>query len=255
MQPVPSEVHPQTTAQSNRALPAVPAINQETTATAYQPTVHRATQQITDDWPAILERRSLRVLVTPSRTNFFLAQNRSRGFELEMFRQLEEQFNKQHPDDVPFRVVFVPVAYDQLIPSLLAGYGDVAAAMLTVTEQRQQQVAFTSPYLSDVSEVIVRHNNAPAITTTADLSGKTIVVAAGTGYLENLARTNEQLTAAGQKPMRVLAAGYGLVSEDILELVHSGSFDYTLIDRPVSELWSHILDDIALTDVALAEGR
>ena len=42
------------------------------------------------------------------------------------------------------RVVFIPVRRDQLLPALAAGKGDIAAANLTITPERQKLVDFTA---------------------------------------------------------------------------------------------------------------
>jgi membrane-bound lytic murein transglycosylase MltF len=100
--------------------------------------VLRVTEPRFGDWDAILERRTLRVLVTRSRTAFFIAAGRGRGFELEMFREFEKAVNAdlKGVDGPPFKVAFVPVENDQLLNALIAGNGDVAAALLTVTPER-----------------------------------------------------------------------------------------------------------------------
>ena len=41
------------------------------------------------------------------------------------------------------RVVFIPMRRDQLLPALVAGKGDIAAANLTITPERQKLVDFT----------------------------------------------------------------------------------------------------------------
>jgi len=45
-------------------------------------------------------------------------------------------------------VVFIPLRRDQLLPGLAAGKGDIAAANLTITPERQKLVDFTVAGLS-----------------------------------------------------------------------------------------------------------
>ena len=40
----------------------------------------------------------------------------------------------------------MPVGRDELLPALVAGRGDIAAANLTITPERQRMVDFTPPF-------------------------------------------------------------------------------------------------------------
>ena len=60
-------------------------------------------------------------------------------------------------------MAFIPVTRDNLIPAIIEGCGDVAAANLTITPERQQQVDFTDPLAIGIREVVVAGPNAPAL--------------------------------------------------------------------------------------------
>ncbi|MEN8151331.1 MAG: transporter substrate-binding domain-containing protein, partial [Planctomycetota bacterium] len=218
--------------------------------------VLRVTKPFTEDWDRIRERKVLRVLVSYSRTNFFIAQGRIRGFEAELFHELEKHLAKsRRKDEPPIRIAFIPHPFEQLIPSLLAGYGDVAAAALTITPGRSAKVAFTDPYLTGVDQVLVTHAGAPAVSKWEDLAGKRVHVVAGTSYEESLAEVNRDLAAAGLAPIVVETFGRGFATEDVLEMVHSGAISYTVADRYLAELWAEALDGLRIaSDVALRGG-
>lgn len=82
----------------------------------------------------------------------------------------------------------VPVsAFGELIPSLLAGRGDVIAAGLTVTAERKKQLAFTRSTQS-VDEVLVgRLGDATAPRNASQLAGRRVVVPTGSAFVESLA--------------------------------------------------------------------
>ncbi len=61
---------------------------------------------------------------------------------------------------------------DKLLPALAAGKGDIAAANLTITPERQKLVDFTIAALGNVSEVVVTGPASPAVASVDDLSGK-----------------------------------------------------------------------------------
>jgi ABC-type amino acid transport substrate-binding protein len=63
--------------------------------------------------------------------------------------------------DVP--VAFIPVLRDQLLPALLAGKGDTAAANLTITQGGQESVYFSDPFITDVRELVVTGPDAAPI--------------------------------------------------------------------------------------------
>ena len=103
------------------------------------------------DLDEIANRGMLRVLVTHSKTDFFIDQGRIRGIQAEYVEEFLKNLNKGRTNrsnaSESHRIIpqFVPVAFDELIPSLLAGKGDIAAAFLTMTPERIAEVDFVSP--------------------------------------------------------------------------------------------------------------
>src|SRR5882672_556268 len=113
--------------------------------------------------------------VAPREPVFFLDKGRQRGTAPAAFRQFEKITNgKLRPNALPFRVQFIPVARDQLLPKLAAGYGDLAVANLTITPERRKLVDFSAPVLSDVREIVVTGPNSPAVASVDDLSGRQV---------------------------------------------------------------------------------
>ena len=142
-------------------------------------------QNHTGDLDEIQDRKVLRALVTHSRTGFFLLNRRPRGLMYELMLEYDKYLNRGiSRDSQKIRLTFVPVSFDQLIPSLLDGRGDIAAALLTVTSGREQQMAFaTKPNLL-VNELVVSHKSIGNLKNIKDLSGKWIYVLSGSSYTE-----------------------------------------------------------------------
>ena len=88
---------------------------------------------------------------------------------------------------------FIPTNRDELIPKLVDGYGDIAAAGLTITDQRRRLVDFTLPYLSGVNEVVVTHKGAAKLSKIEDLAGLGILVRKSSSYYESLLALNKKL--------------------------------------------------------------
>ncbi|EDM25542.1 amino-acid abc transporter binding protein [Lentisphaera araneosa HTCC2155] len=195
-------------------------------------------------WEDIKHGKNLRILVTPSRTNFFIAKDKARGFEYEMFEELEKDLQKSL-ELKNFQVTYIPVAHNKLISSLMQGYGDVAAALLTITPERQKLIDFSSPYFQGISEVLLRHKSAPPVKSMEDLSGKEVFVADGSSYLSSLKKLNRRLASENIAPVNIITLDE-LNTGDVLELLNTGLFHYTFADHNLAELWKSVLPNILI---------
>ena len=198
----------------------------------------------------------IRVLVTYSKTHYFVDKGTQRGLIYDSFRLFEDDLNKKlKKKHVRIHVIFVPVSRDELIPALLEGRGDIAAANLTITPERLKQVDFTDPTIRNVSEIVVTGPGAEPIATAEDLSGKEVYVRKSSSYYESIEKLNAELAKAGKKPVKVRFAPEELESEDILEMVNAGLVKTTIIDNHIAEFWSKIFTKIVLNkDAAVRTG-
>lgn len=203
----------------------------------------RLGEQFTGDLPAIRQRRVLRILVTHNQTNYFLTAGRRRGFEYELLQQYG-QFLKKNDQEV--LLVYIPIPFDTLLPALAGGFGDVAAAGLTITAGRQQTVAFTDPYLPGVDEVIVANRRTARPDDLDSLSGRSVWASRSSSHVEHLKALNARFTARGLAPVRIIEAHQYLQSEGLLEMVNAGIIDLTVADSHIAQLWSNALDDIVI---------
>ncbi len=200
--------------------------------------------------------RNIRVLVHYGRTEFFVANGRPFGIEYESFAEFEKYLNKNRPKHSPrISVTFIPVHLEDLIPYLLEGKGDIAAGLLTMTEERKEKVSFAKPYIQNVSEVLVSHSGAPRIANIEDLSGKTVHVLRGSSFVHHLHALNRKLEASGRAPATIVELPAGANDDDILEMVNAGIFEFTFVDNFMAELWSRVLPDIRIaSSVTLHKG-
>lgn len=209
----------------------------------------------TGDLDEIAERRFLRVLVAPSRTSFFFTESGPKGFDVELMRAFEKHLNKGVPASQRVRIAFVPVPYEDLLPLLKDGIGDVAAGGLTVLSSRRELVDFSDPYLRDVEEVVVHHRSVEGLRTMADLGGRIVTVRKDTSYGEHLRALADQQRSAGGPALEVREIGSYLATEDILEMVNAGIFKLTVSDRYLAEAWARVMPDLVVqTDLVVAEG-
>jgi membrane-bound lytic murein transglycosylase MltF len=208
------------------------------------------------DLSEMRERRLIRALVTPSRTDFFVDSGEIRGIQAEFLQQFAQRLNRGVRDQTDrIRIKYVPVPFNELIPALLDGRGDIAAAFLTVTEARRSQVTFAAPFRKSVSEVLVTHEGTTAPEDLKGLAGERIYVLRGSAYAEHLRDLNEQLKGEGLDPIEIEEADPRLRSEDILEFVNAGVVERTVIDDYKAQLWRQVLPDIEMHEsLALAAG-
>ena len=218
--------------------------------------MERAKQLSTGDLPKITKSRFLRVLVTQSRTNFFIDAGTARGFEYELLKAYEKflnQGNKKKTEQV--RLVFIPMPFDKLLAALQEGRGDIVAAGLTVTPERQKRVDFSDPYMPNVSEVVVLNKKIGTLKTINDLAGRTVYVRAGSSYVTHLKTLSQKLVQAGQKPIAVKEADGILNTEDILEMVNAGVVDISVADHHIADIWADLLPNIIVRkDLAINSG-
>jgi membrane-bound lytic murein transglycosylase MltF len=214
------------------------------------------------DLDGMVERRVIRVLTTYSKTFFFIDKGILRGATYDALRLFEDTLNKQLAAKRPptqkhlkVRVVFLPVARDQLLTALAAGKGDIAAANLTVTPERQQLVDFTAPVYPGVSEVVVSGPSSPSVATVDDLSGKVIFVRRSSSYYESLSALNQRFAAEKRPLVTLKEAPETLEDEDLIEMVNAGLVPLIVVDKHKADFWRQVFPEITVHgDVAVRTG-
>lgn len=203
------------------------------------------------DLDGMIKRRLIRILVTYSRTNYFVDRGTQRGLTYDSFRLFEDDLNKKlQSKHIRVHVLFVPVGRDDLIPALLEGRGDIAAANLTITPERLKQVDFSAPSKTDVSEIAVTAPGAEPVASVEDLSGKEVYVRKTSSFYESLEKLNAEFSKTGNAPVKVRLAPEELETEDILEMVNAGLIKMTIADNQVAEFWKKVLPRMVLNPEA-----
>jgi membrane-bound lytic murein transglycosylase MltF len=208
------------------------------------------------DFGGMAKRLEIRVLVVYSKTFYFLDQGRQRGAIYELLKQFEKFINKKlKTKTLKLRVLFIPVRRDQLIPWLVAGRGDIAAANLTITPQRQKQVDFSDPLAVGVKELLVTGPAAPEVKNLDDLAGKEIHVRRSSSYYESLMKLNQSFQRTGKPKMNLVLADEIFEDEDLLEMVNAGLIPMIVMDSHKAEFWVQVFDHIKVhPDIAVRSG-
>jgi len=204
-------------------------------------------QKWAGDFNGMVERRTIRALVPYSKTFYFLDGADQRGLTYEMLKQFEKFLNKQINTKVlDIKVIIVPTKRDRLLPALVAGLGDIAAGNLTVTPERLKTVDFSSPYITDISEIIVSGPKALPIQSIDDLSGREIYVRQSSSYYESLFILNEAFVSAGKAPMKLVMVDELFEDEDLMEMMNANLIPMIPIDSHKAGFWVQIFKDLTV---------
>ncbi len=123
--------------------------------------------------------------------------------------------------------------FSGLIPALTGGRIDVIAAAMTITEERQQTIAFSDPYYEADQSVLVRGDGEFSPSELADLSGRPIGAQKGTTG-ESVIKS--ELIEQGQLEQSNYNAygNYTLAVQDL----ENGNIDAIVLDKPVAQTFA-----------------
>lgn len=148
----------------------------ETALTAFK------SRKYVGDLDELKKRKVIRVITRNASTTYFLHKGEQLGFEYELAQHFVKSLGLRLE-------IVVPPTRSDLFRYLNEGLGDVIAASVTITPEREKEVAFSRPY-NFVSEVVVaRKNECPK--DIQDLAGRTVHVRPSSSYAETLARLRE----------------------------------------------------------------
>ncbi len=207
------------------------------------------------DFDGMLERRVVRVIVPNSRSLYFHDKGVARGLTADLIRGFEDYLNRKHkPGTRKLVVAAIPTTRDQMLALLQEGRGDIIAANLTVTPERQKLVDFSDPTARNVSEIIVTGPGAPALASLDDLAGKEVHVRASeqkkyrelSAYYESLQALNERFHEQDKPKIELTLLPPALEDEDVLEMVNAGIVKITVVDQWKAQLWAQVLPKLTL---------
>ena len=182
----------------------------------------------------ILATKEITVITRNNPWCYYLYHDEPMGFEYDLSKAFADYLGVRLKVKVVHR-------WDRMIPDLLSGEGNFIAASMTITPDRQTQVAFSRGYLPTQQHIIVHRDNLK-IKGIEDLAGKTVHVTRGTSYHERL----EALQAAGVKVDIKLHEG--LETTELISMVAEKSIDITIADNLVAMLTNRYYPQIVLAD-------
>ncbi len=157
------------------------------------------------------------------------------GFDIDLIKAIAA--------DQGFEVEIKGLGFDGLIPALEAGNIDIAASGMTITEEREKKVSFSSPYINAGLALAVKAND-DVTKSVDDLQGKTVGVQIGTtGAIKA-----EELQAEGKIGKIVT---FNTIDMAMLDLVNGG-VEAVINDLPVTKVYvSKKPDDVKMVGSTL----
>jgi membrane-bound lytic murein transglycosylase MltF len=207
------------------------------------------TEAWTGDLDGMVKRRVIRVLAVYGLGRYYLDGPQEKGMTYDMFKAYEASLNEQlKTGPLKVYVIFIPVARDELLTGLVNGRGDIAAAGLTITPERQEIVDFSDPATKELKEVLVTGPSAPAIRTLDDLAGQTVHVRFSSSYHASLQALSAQLQEAGKPAIDIQDISELLEDEDLLEMVNGGLLPWAVVDDYKARIWTQVFDKLVVRD-------
>ncbi len=208
--------------------------------------VHR---RWTGDLDELENRRVIRVLTVYGLGRYFLDGPVEKGLTYETLKRFEkfinERLGRKH---LKVNMVFIPVARDELIPGLIEGRGDIAAAALTITPERAKLIDFTTPISRNLSEVLVTGPSSPPISQIEGLAGQLVYVRASSSYRASLDRLNRRFIEEGRDEIILEDASEVLEDEDMLEMVNAGLLPWLVVDDYKAKNWAGVFKNLTVRE-------
>ena len=158
----------------------------------------------------------LHVLTRVDPTTYFQSPQGYAGLEHDLVKLFAEQIGVEAKFEVPDN-------FGKILDDISTGKADIAAAGITITQQRKQVMRFAPAY-HEISEQLVYHANHRRPKTVNDLDKGILEVASGTSHVESLKNLKQN------NPKLEWAINKEIDSNGLLYLLHEGLIDYTVAD-------------------------
>ena len=208
------------------------------------------------DLDEMAKRRVVRVLLPFRRPEFFYMEGRPAGILQEAFQELEKVLNAKYKTTAANRIIvgLLPTPMDRIRERMAGGYGDIAAASISITEANKAIADFTIPLVAGLKIIAVTGPGAPELKSVEDLSGKEVWVMPQTRMKKDLEDLNARLKSQGKAPARTRETDPVLEPGDVMEMVDAGVYPVALMQSMQAQFWTQVFDNIKpRNDLALAE--
>ncbi len=235
------------TPENDVAEPPEPAPSTLSHLDELPPELEQLMEPWTGDLDGMVERRMIRFVTVHNPMLYHLNGPKQGGIVYEAAAEFEKTLNRElGRRRLKVNVVIVPCPRDQILHALMKGRGDIVAANLTITPERLEQVDFSTPVMSDVSEIVVSGSASPPLASLEDLAGRELHLRPSSSYWPSVQRLNETFRSAGKPPIRLSAVEPYLEDHDLLEMVNAGLLPFTIVDSHKARFWSRVFERIVV---------
>ncbi len=206
------------------------------------------------DLPQVIASGRLRVLMENSSSGYMEHDGKLIGFEYELMNDFASSLG------VKLSLVKVN-DLDSIMHFLSHGKADIAALGLTITNERQQLLDFSEPYMY-TRQVLVQHKpsgwekmpkqavSASLVKDIFALKGKTITVRRNSSFYSRL----QSLVDETGTRVKILSAPGNYTTEKLIEMVAKGDIEMTIADEHIAQLNSLYFRDLDIqTAVSLKQ--
>lgn len=170
---------------------------------------------------AIKKRGVITILTTNNANTYYIYKEKPMGFEYDLARAFA--------DYLGVRLNVITPGWSQLLESLNNRQGDLIAAGMTRTPEREKQASFSDSYLP-VQQKIIIHKSNQEIRKPTDLDGQIVHVRRGTSYQQRL----KQLQAQGIN--LIIALYKDIATEELIQKVADKKIKVTVADSNIAFL-------------------
>lgn len=167
----------------------------------------------------------LKVLTRQNPTTYYEGIEGLSGLEYDLIML----FAKQMKVKVEF---IIPDTFDDLLIQISQGKADIAAAGLTITEQRKQKMRF-SPAYHNITEQLVYRAGQKKPKNISDLSAGILEIVKGTSHIDTLLKLQKK------HPQLTWNINSELNVDGLMYLINIGLIDYTIADSHQISLIKH----------------
>ena len=184
---------------------------------------------------AIQEKGQMYVITRNNNLCYYIYRDQVMGFEYELASAFADFLG------VRLKII-IAREWEDMVPKLLRGEGDIIAASFTITPKRKQQIQFSNPYMEIQQQIIVNRDN-NRIRKLADLAGEKIHVRKGTSY-------QERLEALQEKGMQFeIVTVDNIPTAELIQKVARGEVEVTIADSNVAMLNRRYFPRAVIRDV------
>ncbi len=187
----------------------------------------------------VLEQGELRVVTRNSPTSYYIGAHGPEGPEYDLIRGFASFMG------VELKIYEVE-KFTDVIPEVIKGNAHVAAAGLSITDERRKKVDFGPGYETVEQQLIYRRGSFRPRELT-DLLGKRLEVAPGTSYVDTMQ------AIADETPDFSWSENPNADVSDLLMDVATGAIDYTVADSTIVAIYQNFMPEIKVA-MTLSDG-